>query len=46
MKPHVKYWKHGMYAAEADGIISFGFSIPHAIIRWKNRWLAMESVKG
>lgn len=45
IKPHVKYWKHGMWFCEGDGIISAGFTIPHAIIRWKNRWLAMESVK-
>lgn len=45
IKPHVTYWKHGLWFCEGDGIISAGYSIPESLERWISRWTAMEAVK-
>lgn len=44
IKPHVKYWRHGLYFADADRVCSAGRSIPEAIERWHIRWSAMEAI--
>lgn len=44
IKPHVKYWAHGLYFADADRVCSAGRSIPEAIERWHIRWSAMEAI--
>lgn len=47
VKPHVTFGKKGisnLWAADGDGIISFGKSIPDAQARWYKRWHAMEAV--